>query len=137
LAFDAANAAGETPLMMACLKGSREAASTLLALGAQVKRSGWTPLHYAASGGHVDLMQRLLAEGALIDARAPGGQTPLIMASGFGSIDAADWLLGRGANAGLRNEAGRSAADFARSAGWDGLAERLDQAAGQPPRATP
>jgi ankyrin repeat protein len=117
--------------------GSREAVNKLLALGAQVQRSGWTPLHYAASGGHVDLMQRLLAEGALIDARAPGGQTPLIMASGFGSIDAADWLLGRGANPGLRNEAGRSAADFARSAGWDGLAARLEQAAKLAPRATP
>ena len=129
LAFDSPNAAGETPLMMACLKGNREVVKQLILLGAEVQRPGWTPLHYAASGGHVDLMQRLLAAGAALDGRAPGGRTPLMMAAGFGGIDAADWLVSQGANAGLRNDAGRSAADFARSAGWDALAERLERAA--------
>jgi ankyrin repeat protein len=80
-------------------------------------------------------MQRLLAAGAALDGRAPGGRTPLMMAAGFGGIDAADWLVSQGANAGLRNDAGRSAADFARSAGWDALAERLERAAADAARA--
>jgi ankyrin repeat protein len=126
--LDAPNASGETPLMMASLKGNRPAVESLLAKGAAVNRAGWTPLHYAAAGAQIDIMALLLARGAALEAAAPNGNTALMMAAGFGGIDAADWLLKRGANPTARNAAGRSAADLARSAGWDALAARLDRA---------
>ena len=50
LKVDAVNAAHETPLMMAALRGNLEWTQRLLDRGAQLNRKGWTPLHYAASG---------------------------------------------------------------------------------------
>jgi ankyrin repeat protein len=122
---DAANAAGETPLMMAALRGELGWAQRLLEHGAQVNRQGWTPLHYAASGSEPKVVALLLERGAEIDARSPNRTTPLMMAAGYGAIDAADLLLARGADPALRNDAGLDAADFARRAGRDALALRL------------
>lgn len=129
LAADAANSAGETPLMMAALKGHLPIMAELIARGAAVNREGWTPLHYAASGGHEDAIELLLSRGAALNAQAPNGATPLMMAAGFGTIDSARLLLRRGADPTLRNQGRRSAADYARMAGRDGLARDLQAAA--------
>ncbi len=129
LQIDATNPANETPLMMAALRGDLEATQLLLRRGAQVNRSGWTPLHYAASGPEPRVVALLLESGAAIEALSPNRTTPLMMAAGYGAIDGAVLLLERGADAKVRNDAGLSAADFARRAGRDRLAERLDAAA--------
>ena len=50
LKVDATNAAGETALMMAALRGHTDWVRRLLDHGAALERAGWTPLHYAASG---------------------------------------------------------------------------------------
>lgn len=128
LAIDATNAAGETALMLACLRGHIEAAQQLVARGAAVNRSGWTPLHYAASGPEPKLVAWLLDRGAAIDAPSPNRSTPLMMAARYGASDSADLLLGRGANAKLRNDRDLGAADFARAAGREALAARLEAA---------
>lgn len=122
---DSANAVGETPLMMAALRGNLEMTKTLLARGGQVKREGWTPLHYAASGPSVEVVALLLDRGAPINALSPNGTTPLMMAARYGAIDAADLLLRRGADPNLRNQRDLNAADFAQGAGRDSLALRL------------
>jgi hypothetical protein len=134
LDVDASNAAGETPLMMAALKGDVATMQALIRRGAAVNRPGWTPLHYAATGQEPSTVKLLVGQGALLDARSPKGDTPLMMAAGYGSIDAAIWLARQGADASLRNEAGLSAADFARRAGRDDLADRLDALAASHPR---
>jgi uncharacterized protein len=126
LDVNATNAAGETLLMMAALRGQLDAMRQLIARGADVNREGWTPLHYAASGPDTAATRLLLELDAQLDARAPNGNTPLMMAAGFGSIDAADLLARHGADPALQNKAGRTASDFARQAGRDGLADRLD-----------
>jgi ankyrin repeat protein len=126
LNVDASNAVGETPLMMAALRGELAWVQRLVERGAQVNRSGWTPLHYAASGPEVSVLSYLLDRGAAIDALAPNGSTALMMAARYGAVDAAPLLLKRGANPSLRNNAGLSAADFARGAERDALATRLD-----------
>lgn len=41
---DAPNAQGETPLMIAAIRGSLPAAKALVKRGASVNRKGWTPL---------------------------------------------------------------------------------------------
>ncbi|HEY8049949.1 MAG TPA: ankyrin repeat domain-containing protein [Ramlibacter sp.] len=119
----------ETPLMIACLRGQSEIARELLARGADVNKTGWTPLHYAATGGHVDLMQLLLDDSAYIDAASPNGTTPLMMAAKYGTEQAAQFLLDAGADPTLKNQLGMSAADFANSAGRQELAQRLVKAA--------
>lgn len=124
------NEAGETPLMMAALRGQREWVLRLLDRGLAVNQEGWTALHYAATGSDsTAVVELLLARGAAVDARSPNGSTPLMMAARYGSEASVDLLLARGANAGARNERNFNAADFARMVGRDSLAARLDAAA--------
>ncbi len=122
---DAANAAGETALMMASLKGHIDWVRRLVAKGAAINRAGWTPLHYAASGGGTDVVRWLVEQGAAIDAPSPNRSTPLMMAARYGASESVEWLLARGADTRPRNDRGMSAADFARGAGRDALADRL------------
>ncbi|MDT7834658.1 ankyrin repeat domain-containing protein [Aquabacterium sp. OR-4] len=127
--IDLANVAGETPLMIAALKGRLDAARQLLDRGATLERDGWTPLHYAASGPEATLVKLLLDRGARPDARSPNGSTPLMMAARNGTEAAVALLLARGADPALRNEQNLVAADFARQAGREKLALSLSQPA--------
>jgi uncharacterized protein len=126
--LDATNAANETPLMMAALRGNVAAVRQLLDLGATLNRDGWTPLHYAATGPEPQVVALLLERGAVIDAPSPNRSTPLMMACRYGPEGAVDLLLRRGASLQLRNDAGMNAIDFARSAGREALTERLTAA---------
>ena len=123
--LDAANAVGETALMLAALRGSVEWTRRLAGQGAAVNRQGWAPLHYAASGPEPKVVELLLALGAQIEAPSPNGTTPLMMAAGYGAIDSDALLLARGADPRAKNALGIDAAEFARRAGRDELAARL------------
>ncbi|WP_051293464.1 ankyrin repeat domain-containing protein [Pseudoduganella violaceinigra] len=54
-------------------------------------------LHNAAAQGHLELMKKLLAQGAQPDAADWRGTTPLITAAYYGQLEAARLLLQRGA----------------------------------------
>jgi uncharacterized protein len=125
---DAANAAGETALMMAALRGETEWAARLLERGAALQREGWTPLHYAASGPGTAVVALLLDRGAQIEAPSPNRSTALMMAARYGPETTVDLLLARGASLQARNDAGLNAADFARLGGRESLAARLQRA---------
>ena len=110
------NAHGESPLMMAALKGHLQAARTLIELGADVNKTGWTPLHYAASSnqpGQEDIAALLLEHHAYIDATSPNGTTPLMMSAQYGIIACTQRLLDEGADPMLKNQLGLRAIDFA------------------------
>ncbi len=107
------NAKDESPLMMAALKGYLAVCQKLMLRDADVNKPGWTPLHYAATGGHTAVMQLLLDQHAYIDAASPNGTTPLMMAARYGTNDAVKLLLDAGADARLKNELGLTAIDFA------------------------
>lgn len=129
LQLEATSPADETALMMAALKGKADVARRLLERGARINRPGWTPLHYAASGPALQLVALFVERGAVIDALAANGNTPLMMAARYGDQRSAELLLAQGANPKLRNKAGLSAADFARTEGRDRLADKLESAA--------
>ncbi len=131
---DAVNAADETPLMMAALRGDLPSARLLLERGAAINRPGWTPLHYAASGPEPKMVALLLERGAQIEAESPNRTTPLMMASRYADEESAHLLLARNASAKSRNDVGLNAADFARLAGRKALAAKLDEAAKDVPK---
>lgn len=129
--IDLPNAAGETALMMAALRGQTEWLQTLLDRGAQLdagQPKSWSALHYASAGPQAEAVVLLLARGARVDARSPNGTTPLMMAARYGAEGAVSALLKAGADARLRNDLDLTAADFARQAGRDKLAEQLQAA---------
>ena len=107
------NAHDESPLMLAALKGFLPLVKKLVNNDADVNKPGWTPLHYAATGGHVPVIEFLLDESAYIDAESPNGTTPLMMAAMYGSPEAVKVLIQAGADLTLKNQQGMTALDFA------------------------
>lgn len=104
----------ESALMMAALSGNEELARTLIVKGADVNKTGWTPLHYAATKGHLRMIKLLLEQSAYIDAESPNKSTPLMMAALYGTLDAVKLLISEGADVLVKNELGLSALDFAK-----------------------
>jgi len=129
LEIKARNAKGETPLMLAAIKGRLEWVKKLVAKGAEINQSGWTPLHYACSGPDNGVAQWLISQGADIEARAPNGTTPLMMAAGYGALDLTPLLIKAGAQLTPRNAQGLSALDFARRADRERVEKQLAEAA--------
>ena len=117
------NAKGESPLMIASFKGYKDLVRKLIARDAAVNKTGWTPLHYAATKGNVEIIEILLDENAYIDAESPNKTTPLMMAAMYGSLPAVKALLQAGADPTLRNELGLSAVEFAQRANRPDAAE--------------
>lgn len=119
------NAADESPLMLAALAGDVRMCRMLIEKDADVNKTGWTPLHYAATHGHLEVMNLLLEENAYIDAGSPNGSTPLMMAARYGTPEAVKLLLEAGADPSLVNELGLSALDFATQASRSDSAQLL------------
>jgi uncharacterized protein len=115
----------ESPLMMAALRGRIEMVRKLIARDADVNKTGWTPLHYAATSAHLEIIELLLENHAYIDAESPNGTTPLMMAAQYGSPAAVKSLLEAGADATLKNQRGLGAIDFAYKAGRTDSAELI------------
>ena len=137
LKVDQANEAQETALMMAALRGHLEWCQRLVERGAAVHREGWSPLHYASTGPNPKTVSYLLSRGAQVNALSPNGTTPLMMAARYGNEASVDVLLAAQADAKVRNQKDLTAADFAREAGREALARRLDALAGTGSAATP
>ena len=110
--IDEAGSSGETALMVAIYLGNKDQTTLLLGKGAQVNRVGWTPLHYAASNGNVELVKLLLDKAAYIDAQSPNKTTPLMMAARARKTDIVRLLLDEGADPTPVNDAGFGAAEY-------------------------
>ncbi len=110
---DVRNGRDESPLMLAALRGQETLVIRLVSLGAAVNKHGWTPLHYAATGGHARVAAFLIGAQADIHAESPNGTTPLMMAAMYGNAETVKLLLESGAQPDRRNAQGLSAEDFA------------------------
>lgn len=116
---------GDSALLIAAYRGNLKAVTDMLAKGAEPNRPGWTALHYAAAVGRNDIVQLLLDHAAYIDAGSANGTTPMMMAARDGHILTVKLLLDEGADATLRNTAGWTAIDFAKSNNHKDIAEGL------------
>jgi hypothetical protein len=122
------NSKDESPLMMASIKGHTDLVKLLIAKDADVNKTGWTPLHYAASRAQKTIIEILLDHSAYIDAESPNGSTPLMMAAMYGNADCVRLLLEAGADPTLKNELRLSALNFAQRAGRDDSVALIDAA---------
>ena len=107
---------GYTPLMLAVKQQDISIINLLLRNKANPNlklKDGNTALHAAAAGQKADIIDALARAGAKLDAVNNGGYTPLMVASYTGNIGAVNSLLAQGANTGIRDSAGRSAAELA------------------------
>ena len=131
LDLNAASGSGETPLMMACIRGHLPLVQQMVAMGADINRPGWTPLHYAASAtlpDSVAIARLLLEHHAYIDAPSPNQSTPLMLAAQYGSQEMVLLLLNAGADVLARNELGLGVVDFARKSDRDYMVKMMQQA---------
>jgi hypothetical protein len=131
LQVEARNAQDESPLMIAALRGHVGAVRALIARDADVNKTGWTPLHYAATGTQPqqpEIITLLLEHHAYIDAESPNGTTPLMMAVHYGTRDSVQLLLQEGADPSLKNHLGLTAADFALRASRKDMADLISAA---------
>ncbi|WP_019700486.1 ankyrin repeat domain-containing protein [Paracidovorax oryzae] len=125
------NSKDESPLMIACLRGQVAAVRALIAKDGDVNKTGWTPLHYAASGTtdqQLEITRLLIDQSAYIDAESPNGTTPLMMAVSYGRADVARFLVEQGADPTIKNQLGLTAADFARRAARQDMVDLVAQA---------
>uniref|UniRef100_A0A6C0IET9 Uncharacterized protein n=1 Tax=viral metagenome TaxID=1070528 RepID=A0A6C0IET9_9ZZZZ len=91
-----------TPLMISSLHGHTDVVGILLKNGADANQintrlSGETPIHMAASNGHIPVIEHLLNIGnGDINTEDKQGRTPIYYAALYGQIHVVDFLLGRG-----------------------------------------
>jgi len=131
---EARNGKDESPLMMAALKGQDELVAKLIARDAAVNKTGWAPLHYAATSGQVAIMKVLLENFAFIDAQSPNGTTPLMMAAMYGSAAAVKLLIDEGADQSMKNQQGMTALDFAKRGNRGDSVELLSRSQAAAPK---
>ncbi len=134
--INASSTVGDTPLMIAALKGQGAMVALLLKRGARPAgvadgKSLWTPLHYAALGGHEGIAQQLLEAGAPVNATAPNGATPLMLAARGGHDRLVRRLLRAGADVRPTTDAGLDAVAFAKRNHHPDLAAALPRWADQ------
>lgn len=120
------NPQNETPLMLAAITNQLDWAKKLIAHGADVNQQGWTPLHYAATKGHIEMMRLLMEHHAYLDAESPNGTTPLMMAAHYGTPMATKLLLEEGADPRLKNQLGINALAFALKANHPESAQYIE-----------
>jgi ankyrin repeat protein len=112
------NMNGRTQLHFCARKGLTTSVKRLLSIrniNVNVKDdwNGWTPLHWAADKGHIEIARLLLQNGAEVNVRSNGGWTPLYWAAENGHIDILHLLVENGADLEAQDRNGMRALHFA------------------------
>ena len=121
---------GFLPLALAAFFGNETAFDRLLPLTRDVNLRARNPqqvapLHAACARRNIGMVEALLRAGADPNLTQAGGFTPLQAAAHHGDAAIAGLLVLFGADLKRTNDKGETAADIARAAGHDWLAERL------------
>ncbi|CDZ79184.1 Phosphocholine transferase AnkX [Legionella massiliensis] len=97
--LDLKNLRGTTACYLAAQMGLTTVINVLIAEGVNVNLSwdGYTPLWVAAGNGHIEIVNRLLEAGALVNQPDDYNRTPLWVAAGNGHIEIVNRLLEAGA----------------------------------------
>lgn len=99
--INAADAYGQTSLLIAIYEEKWDIAKSLLDYGADVKadkRVGYTPLLGAVIGGEKNIVQQLLKSGVDVDAADEDGYSPIHLAASQCNLNILSQLLRAGAN---------------------------------------
>ncbi|KAK7887769.1 hypothetical protein LTR67_009672 [Exophiala xenobiotica] len=100
-------ATGRNAMAVAAHCGNDEVVERLLRHGATTSKKdhiGCTPLHLAASRGHVGVMRILLSEYISVEGKGPGEKTPLRLSCDNGHCEAAELLLAHKARVNARDD---------------------------------
>ena len=108
---NAKNDAGQTPLDVAIGKNRKEIVELLVEKGAIIS------LHTFVNSGDLDMLRRLIEDGADVNAKDDYGQTPLHCAVVIGHKDIVEFLLAKGAHVDAGDNAGRTPLHYAVGAG--------------------
>ncbi|XP_057324417.1 26S proteasome non-ATPase regulatory subunit 10-like [Microplitis mediator] len=82
-------------------------------------------IHWAALGGHNDLVKHLLSAGSPVDSQDDSNMTPLILASSAGRDKVVNTLIAEGANVNAQTTEGHSALQYAASKNWQAICVKL------------
>ena len=89
---------GNTPLLFACIRNRMAVATFLIDKGADVKARGKGGFMALLFANDIDLIKRLIASGADVNAATELGYTPLSRAANGGNLAVAQFLIDNGAN---------------------------------------
>ncbi|CAK9832978.1 26S proteasome non-ATPase regulatory subunit 10 [Anthophora retusa] len=84
-------------------------------------------IHWAALGGHDDLVRFLLSLDVPVDPTDDTDMTPLILAASAGREDVVKILISEGANVDAKTQQGHSALQYAASKNWKSICAALLQ----------
>jgi len=109
---------GPNQLFLAAENGNKDAVEAVLAkkgmkVNAKESTFGMTALHVAASKGHIEIVELLLANGSDIEAKEETGRTPLHAAAFRGHAVVVEALLAKGANVNALTHDGKTPLDWA------------------------
>lgn len=129
--LDAPSPDGFAPLHLACFFGHAPTVELLLEAGADPNvvannASRVQPLHSAAAGRKMEIVESLLRQGASVNARQTGGHTALHSAALHGDLAMTRLLLEYGADPVQEDDTGRTPLESAIEHGYEELAARLE-----------
>jgi ankyrin repeat protein len=125
---NARSAVGDSAIMAAALNGHLDLVRKLRQRGADIGGTGWTPLIYAATGGHDAIVEYLIAEGADVNAVSPNGTSALMMAVREGKGSTVGLLIAKGADVNHKNQQGATALAWATRGNEQAMAAQLRRA---------
>ncbi len=121
------NLSGENALMMAAFVGNVKLVNFLIDVRkANVNKDGWSPIHYAAIRGDLEITTKLINSGATVDALSPNESTALMFACRYGHIRVVKLLLDKGADLSASNNQDLTPIDFARMYNQKEIAKGLE-----------
>lgn len=127
---------GRSALGVAIAKGHKALVGYLVDQGADLgvleERSGLTPLLYAVMSRDLELLGKLLAREASVDARLSDGESALHIAVALGDADSLALLLENGAKPNAKNATGRTPLHHAAITGSPELVAMLLEADADP-----